>query len=306
VALKKNVLITGGSGYLSGRIGNFLIKEKFNVRFASRKKKIRKNFSYINWNSSKSIKKNFTDIDSIIHTAGPNYDECKKNFNKSKKFYDKITKKIIYIANQCKIKKIIFFSTIMVYDQNLKIISEKTKKFSKDNYAKLNLIAENHILNYLPQTKLNRIVVRISNAIGAPINKSANCWHLLCNNICKSLILKNKIILDTNGQQKKNFISINEICKKIKYLLNSNKNNISINLVSNHNLKVLEITNIIKMIYEKIYKKKSIIKIGNKRVKNNFKKINTIYNFNKIKNNNMELLKTEIKNTLLFCKKTFK
>jgi UDP-glucose 4-epimerase len=306
VALIKNILITGGSGYLAGRLGEYLSKNKFNVRLVSRKKNLlTKNSSKINWNNNKSIKNNFKNIQCIVHAAGPNYRECHKNYKTSKKFYDATTKKIIKIANECKINKIIFFSSTMVYDQKSNCITEKSKKYSDSSYAKLNLIAEKHILNHMPEAKIKRIVVRLSNAVGVPLHKKIDCWELLCNEICKTLITKNKIVLKTNGQQKKNFIAISEISQKIMYLIKSNKNKLIINLISNKSFKVIEMATFIKLIYEKKYKKKGGLEIGKDIDEKNYPEIKSIFKFQCAKNTRQQL-KNEITNTLIFCKKIFK
>ena len=63
-----NVLITGGRGFLAGRLREFLEKKNLKITLSSRTKN--KNFAYINWNSNSNLHSLCKNKDVIINCAG--------------------------------------------------------------------------------------------------------------------------------------------------------------------------------------------------------------------------------------------
>ena len=85
VKIIPRVAVIGGTGYLASLLKNQKNLKKFKYIFFSRKKNSK---NYINTsilNKKKNILKNFN---YIIHLAGPNQDELKKNKNLIKKKKD--------------------------------------------------------------------------------------------------------------------------------------------------------------------------------------------------------------------------
>ena len=257
------ILITGGTGYLGGRLINFFLKDsQNNVSIISRKKNNLNlnnvNFQNINWENNNHIYDACKNIDVIIHLAGMNFDDCKKNLNKAIEVNVKNTSALLKQAEKCKVKQFIYISTIHVYGENLSgIVDENTKLNPVGNYAITKEMAEKEILNFSQNSDVKTIILRLSNAFGAPYNLEANCWSLLFNDLCKQLIQNKKINIKSNGTQKRNFISINEVCKAIRelisYFKNQEKNEI-FNLGSSWTPSVIEAANLVTKLYKIKYK----------------------------------------------------
>ena len=299
-----NILITGGTGLLGGRLVEFFSKTN-NVKSTSRKRKNK--FLHIDWKSLKNINKICKNVDVIIHAAGPSYKDCVKNPKSANNFYSNVTKEFIKSASISKVKLFIFISSTQVYKNNKYQIMENHKSYSNHPYAKANLIGERKVLNEIKEDSMKRIILRISNGAGCPVEKETRCWHLATNDLCKKAITTKKILLKTNGKQYRNFIPISEICRVIKFIIGrkiSNKKNI-INIVSNKPQKLIDIAKIIKLRYQKIFKKK--IEIIKSKKKDNKKYVSIKSNF--LKNNNLNIssnLINEIDQLLRFCKKNFR
>ena len=60
--------------------------------------------------------------------------------------------------------------------------------------------------------ELEGIVLRLSNAYGAPVHKDVNCWMLLANDLCQQAVKTKKMILKSNGLQHRDFVSMAEVC----------------------------------------------------------------------------------------------
>ena len=97
---------------------------------------------------------------------------------------------------------------------------------------------------------------------------------------------KKIIILNSNGKIRKDFIGMNDVAAITEKILKIKATNEIYNLSSNKSFKILEIANIVKNIYEKMYKSKikiiknikdktkyTNLKVLNKKIKNlvNFK-----------------------------------
>ena len=109
-----NIIITGGSGLIAGRLTD-LIKNMHNITLVSRTK-----ISPINRvkiiNANKLNSKTLLSQDIIIHTASPNDRQCDDKEVREK--YLKDTKILIDKAAECNIKKFIFTSSTRVYGKN--------------------------------------------------------------------------------------------------------------------------------------------------------------------------------------------
>ena len=298
-----NILITGGTGLLGGRLIKFFSKTA-NVKSVSRKKN--KKFLYINWKDSKSIARICKNIDIIIHAAGPSLKDCIKSPKNAIKYYSTITEKFIKSASVSKVKLFIFLSSVKVYDNKNINISENYKSFSDHPYAKANLMGEKKVLEINKKDKMKRVVLRLSNCFGYPLEKNSKCWHLAINSMCKNAIIKKKIILKTDGEQYLDFISIAELCKVIKLIIKKKtliKKNI-INITSGKPIKILDMANLIKLRYQNMFGKKVVI------IKSKKKEISNFCNFknNFLKKNNLNISNkpiNEIDKLLKFCKKNF-
>ena len=85
------------------------------------------------------------------------------------------------------------------------IINEDTKVTNAHPYATSNILAENFIIQSISDSKINGYIFRLSNVFGAPINIGSDCWHLAIQDICYQAIKNKKIILNSNGSQKRDF-----------------------------------------------------------------------------------------------------
>ena len=57
------------------------------------------------------------------------------------------------------------------------------------------------------------IILRLSIVFGPPNNKNVNCWLLVFNDLGLQAIKIGKIILNSSGQQFRNFLPITEFCR---------------------------------------------------------------------------------------------
>lgn len=221
------VLVTGGLGYLGGRISQYLAtKEDCKILIGTARNQNLPDWSSsyelanINWSNKVSLENICSGVDIIIHTSGMNAEESSRDPLAALQVNTINTSNLLNAAVLKGVKKIIYFSTAHVYASPLSgDISEDYKVENLHPYATSHKAAEDVILyaNYIKN--IEGIVLRLSNSIGAPADPNVNCWMLLVNDLCKQIVQNGKMIIRSNGLQERNFITISDVCLCISKLI---------------------------------------------------------------------------------------
>ena len=235
------IAVFGGTGYLASLIKNQNNVKKNNYTFFSRKKGKKNYINFLSLKKNLDILKNF---DFIIHLAGPNQDQLKRNKRLIEK-KNEITSMICDVCLTHKIK-LIYISSMQVYKdygkKNLSINSEINLKnpYSKSHYDSEKIILEK-FLNY----KRMFIILRMGNVFGFTKsnnlkNIDSNLIHSLCD-----MALKKKKILINNGSIRRTYIPSQIFVKVINSIIKKNLfENLIIN-ISYKNLNLKDIAHII-------------------------------------------------------------
>ena len=203
----KNILITGGAGYIGSHVTETLIKNKKKLFIVDNlstgfKKLINKNakFHKVNILDSEKIKQIIFKfkIDSVIHLAGSlviGFGE------KNPKLYYKNnvlgTKSVLLACKNTSVKNFIFSSTAAVYQDKQKIVHERSKIKPKSVYGKTKIKAEKLIISNCKKFKINYAILRYFNVCGAsPSGKIGliSKTDSLFKNISVALMKKNPVI----------------------------------------------------------------------------------------------------------------
>ncbi len=221
--MKKKILITGGSGYLAGSISSFLSQYKnYEVSVCSssniESKHGEGNILKVDWNKKSSLRNICKGKDIIIHCASPDADFSKKYPEASYEFSGKMLDSFLNEAVHCKVKKFIYFSSAHVYQlKHEGVLDEKSPINPQHPYGVSKKIAEQTLFNKKELIEIN--IIRLSNAFGIPSNKNLNCWKLVVNDFCKQVILDKKIVINSDGTQVRNFVSIKEVCRLVDFMI---------------------------------------------------------------------------------------
>jgi UDP-glucose 4-epimerase len=63
------------------------------------------------------------------------------------------------------------------------------------------------------------IVVRLSNAFGWPADADIRRWTLIVNDLCRQAIESRKLTLRSSGLQRRDFVTIADVCRALEHLL---------------------------------------------------------------------------------------
>jgi UDP-glucose 4-epimerase len=235
----KNVLITGGAGYIGSHITEILLKKHKKVFLidnlsTGHRKLINKKakFFKIDIHNKKKIKKviEHYKIDSVIHLAANLI--IGEGQKKPKKYYKNNvlgTKKLLYSCRNTTVKNFIFSSTAAIYKEGQYKVSEKSIIKPKSIYGKTKVQAENQIKNFAKKNNLNYGILRYFNIAGSsPSGKigliNRNSDHLFKNFSIELMKKKPKLkIYGTDYNTKdgsciRDFIHVSDIAE-IHYLI---------------------------------------------------------------------------------------
>jgi UDP-glucose 4-epimerase len=226
--MRPHVLITGGLGYLGGRIAEYLIKDQqipvsITTRHTTRTLPpwlSEDNVLNVDILSSEEANRACRDIDVIIHLAAMNEIDSSADPSGALLVNTLGTLRIVEAATTNNVQRCIYFSTAHVYRSPLVgVIHEGVIPRPVHPYAITHRAAEDYVLAAHTQGELQGVVLRLSNAIGAPISPDVNRWTLIGNDLCRQAIVDHKLTLKTTGLQQRDFIPMKDVCTAVSHAL---------------------------------------------------------------------------------------
>lgn len=221
------VLVTGGFGYLGGRISKYLVSQNnYQIILGSRQKTgippwlPRVEVVRLQWDLPGNLHNICSGVDAVVHTAGMNAQDCAADPTGAFEVNAIATGRLVDAAINSGVKRFIYFSTARVYCSPLAgVLTEETCPVSLHPYATSHRAAEDLLRAAHQSGEVEGVVIRLSNAFGAPAHKDAKCWRLLVNDLCRQAVTNKKLVLHTSGLQRRDFIPLTDVCRAIKHLL---------------------------------------------------------------------------------------
>ncbi len=220
-----NVLVTGGLGYLGGRLSKHLAgRDDWTPRLTSR----RTGAAPPSWTDGMEVVTadfggdgDMTSLcqgmDAVVHLAALNAQQCADDPDLAARVNVTGTKNLFDAAMGKGVKRFIYVSTAHIYGAPLEgIIDEDSAPRPAHAYAETHLAAEEIVL--AGGGPLG-IVLRLSNAIGAPADTEADCWMLAANDLCRQGATDNVLVLHGSGLDVRDFVPLLDVCRAIDHFL---------------------------------------------------------------------------------------
>lgn len=235
----KNILITGGAGFVGSHLAERLLKEGWNIaiidNLSSGKldnlKKIEKQFKFINLDirDLDELKKLNLKADVIVHLAAQIYvEQSVLNPQETFDINSKGTQNMLEFAKQRGIKKFIFASSSAVYGNvNKENISEEEALNPISPYGKSKLMAEEELALFNKLYEMTTTSLRFFNIYGLRQNINSPYTGVITK-FFETIKNGDKPIIYGDGKQTRDFIYVEDVVEGIikSINLNDKKNHI--------------------------------------------------------------------------------
>lgn len=221
------VLITGGFGFLGGRLAQCLgCQGQYTIRLGSRGVRSAPAWCagatvvQTPWDDLHALESACNGVEAIVHLSARNAADCAADPAGALLDNTVATARLLQVARQTGVSRFIYLSTAHVYGSPLTgRITEETLTNAVHPYAASHLAAEGAVRYAHQQGDIEGIVVRLSNAFGAPASAEANCWMLLINDLCRQAARSRQIKLHSSGMQRRDFVAMGDACAGLERLL---------------------------------------------------------------------------------------
>lgn len=242
----KNILVTGGSGFVGSHLVKILLKKNFKVTIVDIKKPKIKKISYIKSNLSnfEKLKKITRKIDCVYHLAGVS------DITKVKSIPIETIKNNIlfssYLIEACrinKVKRFIFASSIYAHGE------------AGNLYTSSKIATEQIIKNFNLLFNLSYTILRYSTIYGSN-NRGVDVITLFTQKARNN----KKIKVHGNGSQTRDFVHAEDIGRASLYAMNSKYKNKTLTIGHNKKTRIIDLAKKIVRLTNsksKIYKDKA-------------------------------------------------
>ncbi|MDP9263648.1 MAG: SDR family oxidoreductase [Acidobacteriota bacterium] len=221
------LLITGGCGYLGGRLAQFLASQTgHEILLGSRQYAAPPSWlpqakvAQTPWDSSSGLEQSCAGVEAVVHLAGMNAQDCAADPVAALEVNAVATARLLQAAIRQGVKRFIYLSTAHVYGSPLKgVITEESCAAPLHPYATSHRAGEDVVRAASQRREVEGIVIRLSNAYGAPAHKEVHCWMLLVNNLCRQAVTTEGMVLHSSGRQRRDFIPLADACRAMQHLL---------------------------------------------------------------------------------------
>jgi len=222
------VLVTGGLGYLGGRICKYLASRNFelligtrNAAGAERPPWLEKG-RFVNFDLRNLKAETFDSlerVDAIVHLAALNEIDCAADPLAAIEVNTLATKKLIDLSNGHS-ARFIYFSTAHVYGSPLQgRLHEELITRPVHPYAYTHRFSEDLVLASVGREIKDAAVLRLSNGFGAPDRPDVNRWTLLVNDLCEQLVNTGAMKLKGDGSSLRDFITLHDVAAATEHFL---------------------------------------------------------------------------------------
>lgn len=265
--MKKNILVTGGSGFIGSAIVKYLVKKKYNVvvfdnnsRGRSRRiKDVNNKISFIKGDirDKKKLLSINKKIDTIIHLAYIN--GTKFFYKKPFEILDIAVNGYLNILEFCKIKKVqnlFLASSSEVYQNPIKIPTDENEMLKipdihnpRYSYGGGKIFSELYGLYFAKKYLKKFVIFRPHNVYGADMGND----HVIPEFIIrfKKIGKKKNFLIHGTGNEVRSFIHIDDFINGFDKIFQRGKNTEIYNIGTTEKVKISRLAYLISKIYKK-------------------------------------------------------
>ena len=269
------ILITGGMGYIGGRIAVHLsqARPEMPLRIMTR----RPADQWPDWAvdvdvvnadvlDSSSLHTALEGVETVIHLAAVDENDCIRDPDLALEVNGRGTYLLLQACQEQNVNRMIYFSTFHVYGPGaIQPITELTATRPVHPYAFTHRLAEDYVNWFRLRDKMETMIVRLSNGFGYPADTLTNRWTLVFNDMCTQALETGEVRLRSKGTQHRDFITLGDVARGTEHLLSlsgSDWGDGLLNLGGNCSLSIYQAAEHVAAAYQEMYGKELPIRLG--------------------------------------------
>jgi UDP-glucose 4-epimerase len=149
----------------------------------------------------------------VVHLAGHNEVVAAEDPDRALGETAVMARHVVEAAAQAGVERVLFVSTVHVYGDHLvpgAEVDEATPTAPHGTYGIARLAVE-HVVGEAPDP----VVLRLTNAVGAPVHPEVDRWTLVALDLCRSAAATGTLTLRSSGQQWRDFIDLGDVVRMI-------------------------------------------------------------------------------------------
>ncbi len=213
------IVVTGGFGYVGGRIVQTLLEGDADVRVMTRRAEDKIPAwaaSRVTWGAD--LRRLCNGAGCLIHLAAPNEIACAAHPKKEIAATLALTEAALAAARAANVSRFIYFSTVHVYGPLTGHIDEATPPAPAHPYAVAHLESEK-LVEAASGSGLAALTLRLSNGFGAPADDGTDRWTLLVNDLCRQAVQHRELVLTSDGRQHRDFLPLTDIAAAARHFV---------------------------------------------------------------------------------------
>lgn len=215
VGAVRGVVVTGSSGYVGGRLVGALGEHELRGIPLTRRPRpwLPNAVSGVDLLAD-DLRPHLDGADAVVHLAGHNETIAARDPRRAIHESLTMTEQVVEAAEAAGVERLVFVSTVHVYGRANRpgsSVSEAVPPEPESAYAISRLCCE-HVVRAAP---LDTVVLRLSNAVGAPIHEDVDRWTLLASDLVRSAVTSGRMTLRTPGLQWRDFVDLGYVCDVI-------------------------------------------------------------------------------------------
>ena len=260
------VLITGGLGYVGGRIAVHLRERHPSLPIYLTTRACRPSadwatgFNVLEGDvlDSAFLSRVVEGVTTVIHLAGSNAAESTEDPARALEVTAEGTLRLLAACQRAgTITRFMYMSTFHVYGASNGVqIDERTLPAPTHPYAITHHTAEQFVSMFRARGAFETLVFRLSNCYGAPMDIGANCWSLAFSDLCRQAAENGRLALTSSGRPQRDFISIKDVARAVEHFLSLPSGSWEdglFNLGGECSMSILQLSSRIADVYEATY-----------------------------------------------------
>ncbi len=218
-----NVSITGARGLLGGRLAMGLASAGHSIRLLTRDSEnmppwaVAMDVRAVDIQDRQTLIDGLRGSDAVVHLASMNAQESAADPKTAERVNVGGTRNTVEAARSVGARRLLYMSTVHVYDAPLQgAYQEDSPTINCHPYAETHHLAEDFVCG---AKDIEGVVLRLSNGLGAPLDRNANCWMLIANDLCRQFAETGALKLRGTGHDRRDFVPVSEVVRAVNMMM---------------------------------------------------------------------------------------